>query len=351
MVENSHDQPGYSLPSELLTNQHHSLASDNHQLPTEFPYDFASFTSPTEDDEDDFFTGLTRQFALSTLLDSNKLQFAASQKKWSLSSSPQSIQSPVFSNGSPTGPFQGPSSPTGPFAPSDHCWDLIREAAGQVNMWNKLKNQQALKMNKALLSSANSFTQTNPSRTHPCLYIDNHGGQSCGSIWAGPQACQKGPQYGSENGCGFTRNVRCANPQDLINVNGFVGNNCSLFSGGRKNVLGSGGGCVKRKCAGTGVFLPRRSPDPVDSRVKSGCSTGFTQQRAGQVMINMNHDNLMNHAEAQARFLDGVTPNHDVMVMRRNAVLAQQWRNGVKMMAAANKAMNYDMHLPQEWSY
>lgn len=43
----------------------------------------------------------------------------------------------------------------------------------------------------------------------------------------------------------------------------------------------------------------------------------------------------------------------DVMVMRRNAVLAQQWRNGVKMMAAAanSKAMNHDMHLPQEWSY
>lgn len=41
----------------------------------------------------------------------------------------------------------------------------------------------------------------------------------------------------------------------------------------------------------------------------------------------------------------------DVMVMRRNAVLAQQWRNKVKMMAAVNMAMNNDMHLPQEWSY
>lgn len=76
MVENSHNQPGYSLPSELLT---------DHQLPTEFPYESASFTFPTEDEEDDFFTGLTRQFALSTLLDSNKLQYAASQVNPALS--------------------------------------------------------------------------------------------------------------------------------------------------------------------------------------------------------------------------------------------------------------------------
>lgn len=344
MVESSHNRPGYSLPSELLTDQHHNLASDNHQLPTEFPYDFASFTSPTEDEEDDFFTGLTRQFALSTLLDSNKLQYAAFQKKWSLSSSPQSILSPVFSNGSPTGPLQGPSSPTGPFAPTDYSWDLIREAAGQVNMLNKFKTQQALKTNRALLSLANNFTQTHSSRPHACLYNDNHLGKSCGSMWAGPQACQKRPQFGFQNSC-VGGNVMCGNPHSLINVNGFVGDSSSLFSGGRKIVPGSG---VKRKCAGTGVFLPRRCPEPVESGVKSGCSTGFTQQRAAQAIINMTHEN---HAEAHPRFLDVVTPNHDMMVMRRNAVLAQQWRNGVKMMAAANKALNYDVHLPQEWSY
>ncbi|KAL8146901.1 hypothetical protein AgCh_004583 [Apium graveolens] len=96
-----------------------------------------------------------------------------------------------------------------------------------------------------------------------------------------------------------------------------------------------------------------------------GSSAGFTQQRAGEAMINMNHNNLMN-VEAQPRFLSVQLRtmveylNHylymcvvfaNVMVMRRIAVLAQQWRNGVKMMAAANKAMNYGMHLPQEWSY
>ncbi|KAL8119720.1 uncharacterized protein LOC141724414 [Apium graveolens] len=348
MVENSHNEPNYSLPSELLTDQLNSLASDNHQLPTEFPYDSVSFTFPTEDDEDDFFTGLTRQFALSTLLDSNKLQFAASQtqKQWSMSSSPQSIPSPVFSNGSPTGPFQGPSSPTGPFAPTDYSWDLIREAAGQVNMLNKLKTQQALKINRDLLMAASNFTQTHSSKPLPCVFNENYVKTSCGSIWAGPQACQKRPPFGLQNSCGFG-----GNPHVLPNVNGFVGDNSPLFSGGRKNVSGSSCGAAKRKCAGTGVFLPRRCPDPAESRNKPGSSAGFTQQRAGEALINMNHDNPMNLAEAQPRFSSAATPNYDVMVMRRNAVLAQQWRNGVKMMAAANKAMNYDMHLPQEWSY
>lgn len=90
---------------------------------------------------------------------------------------------------------------------------------------------------------------------------------NCGSIWAGPQACQNRPQFGVQNSCGFG-----GNPHILFNGNGFVGDSTSLFSGGRKNVLGSGCGGVKRKCAGTGVFLPRRCPEPVESRVKSGNS-------------------------------------------------------------------------------
>ena len=48
MEKNSYHQAGYPLlPSELLTDHNHNQslqASDNHQLPTEFPYDFASFT-------------------------------------------------------------------------------------------------------------------------------------------------------------------------------------------------------------------------------------------------------------------------------------------------------------------
>lgn len=39
--------------------------------------------------------------------------------------------------------------------------------------------------------------------------------------------------------------------------------------------------------------------------------------------------------------------------MRRNAVLEEQWRSEVKMkmMGGGNKAMNYEIQLPQEWSY
>lgn len=43
-----------------------------------------------------------------------------------------------------------------------------------------------------------------------------------------------------------------------------------------------------------------------------GSSTGFPQQKAGEAMINMNQDNLMNYAEAQPRFLNGVPPDYGI---------------------------------------
>ncbi|XP_063936790.1 uncharacterized protein LOC108193930 isoform X1 [Daucus carota subsp. sativus] len=324
MEKNSYHQAGYPLlPSELLTDHNHNQslqASDNHQLPTEFPYDFASFTCPPHDNqEDDFFTGLTRQFALSTLLDSNKLQYpavTASQagKKWRLSSSPQSVLGPVFSNGSPTGPLHGPSSPTGPFSSTDYSWDLIHEAAGQVNTHSQLKNQQALRTQSALLRTANSFPPHRSSSSHQCYFVDNHLKSHCDSIWEWTEACQKG----GDGNVGCRRpNARSVNPHGLFNVNGVGVDSSLFFPGRRKNSLGNECGAFKRKCAGTGVFLPRRGPDPVQSRPKFGNS-------AAEAM----------NIKYGARFAEDVLAA-DVIAMRRNAVLAQQWRNEVKMMMAA----------------
>ncbi|KAL1809017.1 hypothetical protein ACET3Z_026007 [Daucus carota] len=338
MEKNSYHQAGYPLlPSELLTDHNHiqSLqASDNHQLPTEFPYDFASFTCPPHDNqEDDFFTGLTRQFALSTLLDSNKLQYPAvtasqAEKKWRLSSSPQSVLAPVFSNGSPTGPLHGPSSPTGPFSSTDHSWDLIREAATQVDTWSQFKNQQVLRTHRAPLCSANSFTPHRSSSSHQCYFVDNHLKSDWESIWAWTEACQKG----GDGNVGCRRpNARCVNPHGLFNVNGVGVDSSLFFSGRRKNSLGNECGAFKRKCAGTGVFLPRRGPDLVQSRPKSG--------RSAAEAMNIKYG---------ARFAEDVLAA-DVIAMRRNAVLAQQWRNEVKMMMAA--ARENGTHFPNEWSY
>ncbi|XP_074361418.1 uncharacterized protein LOC141701682 isoform X2 [Apium graveolens] len=261
--------PLFWLPTDFLSDNEDDIfigqdnlnLTSNTQLPPHFPYDF---------------TELNRPFA--------------SENKWALSRSPQSILSPVLSNGSPN----GPSSPTAPFTrKQDQSWNLICAAAGEVNMW-KMKNETANK-NRALPTPHNIFT--------------HHVKQNNGSVWGGVSA---------EFVCGFSRNARCRRAQSPFQcgwpalpirnqhfyVNGRVSHPSSIFAGGMRNVAGGGVG-LNKKCAGTGVFLPRTCPDTAPSPVKPE-------------------------------------------TMRRNAGLGK-WHNAMNMMG--NRAMNCKMLLPEEWSY
>lgn len=96
-----------------------------------------------------------------------------------------------------------------------------------------------------------------------------------------------GEPYGvsAEYGCGFSGNARCGRTHSQrlfqsgwsalqvqnqhFNVNGCVNRPSLVFSGGLRNVAGCGVG-LKKKCAGTGVFLPRTCPDNTASPVKPG---------------------------------------------------------------------------------
>ncbi|KAK7828058.1 hypothetical protein CFP56_030562 [Quercus suber] len=112
----------------------------------------------------------------------------------------------------------------------------------------------------------------------------------------------------------------------------------------RAGVLLSGSNTsVKRECAGTGVFLPRRYSNPPDSRKKTSCPTVLVPAKVVQA-LNLNFDDMNGHV--QPRFYTGFTSDHDAIVARRNALLAQQRRS-----LRTEGALNHEVHLPQEWTY
>ncbi|XP_017221088.1 uncharacterized protein LOC108197868 isoform X2 [Daucus carota subsp. sativus] len=304
----SNIDPLFWLPSDFLDDD-----NEDNQLPTEFPYDFTEST-----------------------------RHSASEEQWGgLLGSPQSILSPVLSSGSPN----GPSSPTAPVGQkTDQSWNLICAAAGEVNMW-KMQNETANKIT-ALPTPPNYFAPLPSSNKNTPVKQNNV------SVWGHPFGVS------SEYGCGFSGNAMYGRLQGPIqigwpaselqkqyfNANGSVSHPTFLFSGGRSIAAGGGVG-LKRKCAGTGVFLPRTCAGPTDSKVKPGCPASFTPPTRPAQAFNVNHsNNVMTQAQAKAQLslITGVTSDYDAMLMDRNAVLAQQWRNG---------AMNCDQFLPREWSY
>lgn len=96
--------------------------------------------------------------------------------------------------------------------------------------------------------------------------------QNNGLVWGGVSA---------EYGCGIGGNARCGRAQSpfrsgwpnlqfqkqRFSVNGCVSRPGFVFASGMRNVACGGVG-LKKKCAGTGVFLPRTCPDT--TQVKPG---------------------------------------------------------------------------------
>ncbi|KAI9156506.1 hypothetical protein LWI28_007749 [Acer negundo] len=132
----------------------------------------------------------------------------------------------------------------------------------------------------------------------------------------------------------------------------------AVFLGGS----GGGGGGVKRECAGTGVFLPRRygnnnnntnnfNNNPHDSRKKLGCSTVLLPAKVVQA-LNLNFEDIHSHVQAQQRFNGGtdIGPNYDALMARRNALLMLQKRS-LRADPAINHHHHEQLHLPQDWTY
>ncbi|XP_050211130.1 uncharacterized protein LOC126661344 [Mercurialis annua] len=374
-------------------------------FPTEFPYEFDSFacsstsvTSPDESvigstetessDEDDFLAGLTRRLTQ---------QLTLKPEKWAAAGSPESTLSgigswPVSNNGSPNGVLSPPATP---FELKDDTWDLIYAAAGQVARL-KMINEGNIFQEKGFLNSIraqNQETQLKNQNTagfypnqnlglsvsqmnqyHSQLRNEQMLKQHCASVWARQQQQvnklnyhqapphhshhhhQSQPQCHSHYQQQIPTRGRCARHLGFSQSAAWPSQaqaqpnhhhhhphphpqSCSAM---KAVVLGGSGNTTKKECAGTGVFLPRRygvnNNIPSEPKKKSACSTVLLPAKVVQA-LNLNFEDM--NAQAQPRFNSGFPSDYDLLMARRNAILAQQKRN----------LRHDEVRLPQEWTY
>nr|DAD17972.1 TPA_asm: hypothetical protein HUJ06_019435 [Nelumbo nucifera] len=107
-----------------------------------------------------------------------------------------------------------------------------------------------------------------------------------------------------------------------------------------------GGSGTRRECSGTSVFLPRRMGSPVESRKKPACSTVLLPARVVQA-LNLNFDGMGARPRIHGVFAATENvDNADPVTARSNASLSQQKRS-----SRPQGSMNYEIRLPQDWTY
>ncbi|KAL3838473.1 hypothetical protein ACJIZ3_023064 [Penstemon smallii] len=129
-----------------------------------------------------------------------------------------------------------------------------------------------------------------------------------------------------------------------------------LTSGTRPVLMsGSGSGAVKRGCAGTGVFIPRRYNDGSalynsDSRKKPACTTSFLPNRP---VLTKNFDSMSGFTQPkpvpQPQLDRAFIQEYEMLMARRQAMILQQRRS--LLLAEGSSRMSCDTYLPQEWTY
>ncbi|KAM7499313.1 hypothetical protein LguiA_023727 [Lonicera macranthoides] len=367
------------LPSDIPMAKHHYTQQHpplNKDLcfPTDFPYEFGSpveSSTESESDEDDLIAGLTRHLARSTIQVHKNISVAKQnlEKSWVLSGSPQSTLSAVgtwSSNGSPNGPSQAPSPPTTPYGANEDSWDLIYAAAGQVSILNKsgdwVPNCRGPTVPPRNLTPAYPSPVVKPQNTgaylNQCLphtlSQPNHSsvwGREAKEVWASQQQIYRqnrgsvvglgGDNFGENGKSGralrlsqsawpplkveLQQQQQRPNPPQQHGGSGIRG----VFAG-RSDSAG-----VKRECAGTGVFLPRRYENLTESRKKPVCSTPLLPNKVVQPQ-----------PQPQPHVTGGSIPDYNELLARRNALLAQQRRS-----MRPEGGLNNEIRLPQEWTY
>ncbi|KAL2525796.1 hypothetical protein Adt_10850 [Abeliophyllum distichum] len=366
--------PEFWLPSEFLTDEDFVMEKEKFNkktdsvsefcFPTEFPYDFGSYAvgSPeTESDDEDLLAALTRQLTRPSFYPSHHhLKPTKPQnleKGWMMSGSPQSTLIQVGSwsgrstggsnNGSPNGPSQVPSPPTTPFGiKNNKPWDLIYHPAVQVPK-HKLNGGDGLPGPPRSLAQLQYPAQNlNAPVFHNTRFqqvrvehLKNQPNMGCGTWYSQHQVYQN---RGGRLVGGMGQAAYQNRPTQKFSV-----------SGTGAMSFGGGGGGVKRGCAGTGVFLPRRygsnndkNTFPSDSRKKLVSSAALIPDRVVHA-LNKNFVDMNSCAQSQSQsrpgFNLGSTPDYDILTAQRNALLV---RYQLGLSSSTRTA-----HPPQDWTF
>ncbi|TKY56812.1 hypothetical protein E2542_SST21258 [Spatholobus suberectus] len=365
---------------------------DAFRFPSEFPYEFDSVaTEPVEcgstgtesSDEEDFFAGLTRRLSHASLHETRKEQLtfpicnsdnSESQKTArGLAGSPQSILSGIGSwsgrsgesgDGSPNGSSRVPSPTTTPFKGTNDAWYVLYAAAGEVARL-KMNDEASSKFdfqNRGVLGglpppvvAENAFfANRGVSQVRYQVRPEQVLKQQCGSVWGRQGKTswvtqQHQPQIQNrvrdlrEFGYEY-EGVKCVRPlpHSAWHPLQVKHQNQQVPHFGSGLQPGSG---AKRGCGGTGVFLPRQyGTPPPESRKKTSCAAPVLVPAKVIHALNLNIDDL--NAAGQPRFSSAFGVDYDALLARRNALLLQQ-----KFSMRREEAANYELRLPQEWTY
>ncbi|XP_027068035.1 uncharacterized protein [Coffea arabica] len=358
-------------------------------------------STETESDDDDYVTGLTQRLAHSTFEDP-ALTYETNKLGWGLSSSPQSTLCSALCGG--CGCYHGSSRPNCPskaasprgINKTDAAWDLLlHAAAGEVSRMRVMEGAGGFYPNKngglvgpPTKPSTISVPQRIPSpslgfrpdhQTH--LSHQQHLKVAQFEQLRQQQMMRQQQQQQQQEAMGVWGQAKFqfSQTQQMMLNSGRSGGkkpNLSMAawptleqqsqrplqhpgSGMRAVFLGNPN--IKRECAGTGVFLPRRFGTPAVSRKKSGCSTVLLPDRVVQTLnLNLNKEGV--DVPAQPAYNAGRASDYDAGALRyRNSSssssssaggMGQQQRGGLRQQAAVmNHQQVPELRLPQEWSY
>ncbi|CAH1438560.1 unnamed protein product [Lactuca virosa] len=312
------------LPSDFLTDEDNFPLLLNNHNPHLFPYEFASSSSTESESDEDDIAGVTRRYTRSVSLQ-ERINTPYPFEKRVFSGSPESTL-----NWTVSGPTKSYSSPTTPLVQADkHSWDLVYAAAGQVA-------RMKMRMNNV---GDNVFTNRESE-----LFIRQQ--QFRQRVAGGGGRC------GGGRPAGFRQSPWPPLPVENQRLhqlpNGVIAKPVLGGSGGR---CGGGTAVVKRECAGTGVFLPRRyCNDPEEMKKKPACSPAHLPARVAP-SFTKNMDPIK--AQAQPTIHGGFAPHYEIAIARRNAaMLAQQRWSATLVSVVPETPMGHsEVVLPQEWTY
>ncbi|KAG6489155.1 uncharacterized protein LOC122005471 [Zingiber officinale] len=363
-------------------------------FPSELPFGFASnldspVESVTDDEEEDYMAGLTKQMAHYFLQDDDKeaeVATGTADNSKAMAGSPQSTLcawSASSNRGSPNGPSLVSSPPT--LSPleqrgkAENPRDLLHEAAGQVMRLrlDELGHQGSLYERGILHSHMTPPIATAPTKVGVEFFTPNPvlsrqeiqtahfyhlkrqqeiKQQSSAAAWAKQTKAKStisGGRYGENLYCRPLDLPASAwpplgkpppQPQQPPTFTG---------SGMRAVFLHTAG--ARKESAGTGVFLPRTAGNKFEPKKKSGCSTVLVPDRVVQA-LNLNLDEFA----AQPRFPGGFVLSHEALIGRSSVVPSHHKKPHPKLSTlpptgpafpAAPTAVAHETGLPQEWTY
>ncbi|KAK4756055.1 hypothetical protein SAY87_009812 [Trapa incisa] len=358
-------------------------------FPSEFPYEIfkgmdaaAEVVYNEEEQEEDFLAELTRRLTRSSAPVPPKsaspvFYRSKPEKLWSVSGSPNSTLSGwppgqgggTSREGSPGGGSTDPSPPTTPFVSENghFDWDLIfAAAAGQVARLRLagagdgpiclVQGQRQVPLTKTTYSDfcsphvpSNGLSKTNQYQRVKDEQIKRSCTPICTSVAQMNWLSQQNQQVPSRNG-GLEyekNNRRCSGgcylnqPQSAwLPMQAKCTQQYQKGPNVRALFLNGSGNIKNNKCAGTGVFLPRRFHNPAPEPPKRpGCSTINPAKVVQAPNLNLNSGDVNPHS--QKCFIS----EYDASLLKPSAFLASQ------RSLRPDGGISHEVHLPNEWTY